>query len=192
MYWDPLPTVIASQTLPSAGSEQGCQLGPPGDYLRGEWAERDWRNVPGPFYGAGTDSCWAGRLVAPEHIVYEDDFGSEVVFRQPRNVRETQLVLTAAASDPFCAYAYDGDDHWTLELIRRWWAERARLTEWIDRVDHAWSASEREDERENAQGLRTYRRYVNDGLETYLREYGFWLEHRRAPKPAEILPDLNH
>ncbi|MFE3001762.1 ferredoxin [Nocardia sp. NPDC059246] len=166
-------------------------LGPPGEYLKGEWAQRDWRNVPGPFYRANTDSCWTGRLVAPDHILYEDEFGSEVVYRQPYNLRETQLVLTAAAYDPFSAYACDGDDHWTLVLIRDWWAERGRLTEWIGRFERKCSSSKREDERENARGLRAYRWYLNNGLHGYLREYGFWLEHRRAVTPADVLPDLS-
>ncbi|WP_327145842.1 hypothetical protein [Nocardia sp. NBC_01327] len=66
-----------------------------------------------------------------------------------------------------------------------------RLAEWIDRVGRAWSVSDRGDERENAQGLHGYRHYLDDGLEMYLREYGFWLEHRRAITLVETLPDLD-
>ncbi|GAA0992575.1 hypothetical protein GCM10009555_081850 [Acrocarpospora macrocephala] len=119
------------------------------------WEDRDWRNVPGPFYGAQTDSCWMGRDIAPRHIVYEDECGSEVVFRQPQSPQEVHLVLTAAWNDPFCAYAGDGDNHWTLELIREWWASRERLAAWIDDVRRRWSVSEREDERRTRWGWAT-------------------------------------
>jgi hypothetical protein len=165
-------------------------LGPPAAYLRGEWGSRDWRNVPGPFYGAETDSCWMGRDIAPRHVVYEDGFGSEVVFRQPQNPAEVHLVLTAAWNDPFGGYACDGDDHWTLDLVREWWADRERLAAWIDDLGRRWSVSERADERENARGLSDYANYVDHGLETYLREYAFWLENRRARMPGEPLPEL--
>ncbi|WP_433663652.1 ferredoxin [Nocardia sp. CA-128927] len=174
------------------GFDDGRLLGPPDDYLRGTWENRDWRNVPGPIYGAETDNCWAGRSVAPDHIVYQDDFGSEVVFRQPQNASQVQSVLSAAWTDPFRGYACDGDNHWNLELIRTWWADRARLTEWIDKAHRTWSSSNNGAEREAAQGLRTYRHYLNTGLETYLQDYGFWLDNHRPALPQETLPDLGH
>ncbi|WP_174567668.1 ferredoxin [Nocardia altamirensis] len=127
-----MPTIAASADLPLIGTKSHV-LGEPHTYLRGQWEEREWRNIPGPLYGANTDSCWVGRLVAPNHVTYEEDWGSEVVFRQPSNPHETHQVLSAARSDPYFAYACDGDHHWTLELIREWWAGRARLTEWLDK-----------------------------------------------------------
>jgi len=171
-------------------SGQERLLGPASAYLRGEWADRDWRNVPGPFYGAQTDSCWMGREVAPEHVVYEDQCGSEVVYRQPRNASEVQLVLTAAWHDPFGGYAADGDEHWTLDLVREWWSDRGRLAAWIDGLQRRWSASERADERDNAAGLRDFARYLEGQLEQDLRDYGFWLDNRRRPRPDETLPHL--
>ncbi|GAA2826037.1 hypothetical protein [Crossiella cryophila] len=189
MYWDPLPTVAASTNQPVAGAEE-LLLWPPESYLLGKWELRDWRNVPGPFYGAETDSCWAGRLVAPDHVVYEDERFGEVVFRQPRDVQETHRLLSAAWQDPFCGYAADGDQHWTLALIREWWAERARLAAWIEDLQRRWSVEGNEDEQEAATGLRAYAGYLADGVEGCLREYGFWLEHRRSARPGETLPDL--
>jgi hypothetical protein len=150
-----MPTIAKSADLPLADLDDRV-LGPPDAYLRGEWANRDWRNVPGPFYGAQTDSCWTGRLVAPSHVLYEDDFGSEIVFRQPQDPEAVRLVLSAAWSDPFLSYACDGDEHWTLALVREWWGERKRLTAWIRELDRTWSISDRDDERENAAGLRDY------------------------------------
>lgn len=190
VYWDPLPTVRASASLRNLGWDDGRLLDPAEDYLRGMWEHRDWRNVPGPFYGAQTDNCWAGRPIAPDHIVYEDGYGGELVFRQPQNAWQTQLVLSAAWTDPFLSYACDGDDHWNLELIRTWWADRARLRTWIDAVDSKWSISQDAQTRDAAKGLRDFRSYLDNGLETYLREYGFWLENRRPARPEETLPDL--
>jgi hypothetical protein len=37
---------------------------------------------------------------------------------------------------------------------------------------------------------RDYAHYLDNGLEGYLREYGFWLGNRRAATPGETLPDL--
>jgi len=148
-----MPTVAASAVLQVANYPGGrLWLGPPAEYLRGQWGDRDWRNVPGPFYAAQTDSCWTGRDIAPRHVVYEDEFGSEVVYRQPKNAGEVHLVLTAAWNDPFGAYAADGDEHWTLELVRGWWADRGRLVAWIEGVQRRWSSSGRADERDNAVG----------------------------------------
>lgn len=191
MYWDPVPTVAASADLEVANLPAGGpRLGPPEAYLRGRWADRDWRNVPGPFYGAQTDSCWTGREVAPRHVVYEDGFGSEVVYRQPRSASEVRRVLTAARTDPFGAYAADGDEHWTLDLVREWWADRGRLAGWIDDAQRRWSTSERAEERDNAAGLRDFARYLDGDLEADLRDYGFWLDNRRSRLPHETLPRL--
>ncbi|WP_198153761.1 ferredoxin [Catenuloplanes japonicus] len=188
-YWDPMPTVAASAGLEVANLPERL-LGAPEAYLRGLWEHRDWRNVPGPFYGAWTDSCWVGREVAPMNVVYEDDFGGEVVYRQPENAAEVRLVLTAAWSDPYRSYAADGDAHWTPALVREWWAARGRLAAWIDGLEGRWAVSERADEREAAGGLRDFRRYLGGGLEAQLRGYAFWLERRRAPEPGEALPLL--
>jgi hypothetical protein len=189
MYWDPMPTVAASAGL-LMNCPGGGPLGPAEAYLRGRWTSRDWRNVPGPFYGADTDSCWMGREVAPGHIVYDDNFGGEIVYRQPCNAEEVRFVLSAARNDPYDSYAADGDEHWTLGLVQEWWAERGRLASWIEDVQQRWSSSERADERDNAAGLRDFARYLDDGLEEYLRNYGFWLDNRRPPRPEETLPEL--
>ncbi|XVU26049.1 hypothetical protein ACQPZJ_03025 [Actinoplanes sp. CA-054009] len=177
MYWDPTTAIVDQH--------------PPRDFLRGRWEDRDWRNVPGPFYGARTDSCWTGRGIAPRHVVYEDEFGSEIVYRQPADAREVHLLLTAAWHDPFAAYAADGDEHWTLELVREWWSDRGALAGWIDDLRRRWHSSERADERDNAAGLDDYARYLADGLEADLREYCFWLDNRRPRRAGERLPVLS-
>ncbi|GAA1983136.1 ferredoxin [Catenulispora subtropica] len=173
-YWDPTPLVPDS-----TGAEylQGYRLPSPDKYLRGRWEDRNWLNVPGPFYGANTDTCATGPTVAPHNILLDDDY-QEFVFRQPRNERETLLVLGAAYSDPLSGYASDGDQHWTVDTVRAWWRERARVSEWIVRSgDTDGTYSE-------------YSRFLDEGLEGYLRGYLFWLEERRAPDPRDNLPDL--
>ncbi|MEJ8644681.1 ferredoxin [Streptomyces sp. MS1.HAVA.3] len=154
------------------------------------WAECDWRNVPGPFYGAGTDNCWMGRLIAPTHVLYDDEWGAEFVYRQPRDAAQALALLGAVAQDPMAGYACDGDDHWTPELVRDWWRERGRLREWAVALDQSWSVSERAGEREAAAGARAYAAYIEDGLAEYLRGYVFWLAERRPAGPAETLPSL--
>ena len=86
-------------------------------------------------------------------------------------------MLTAAWHDPFGAYAADGDEHWTIDLVRQWWADRSGLAAWIDDVQRRWSSSERAAERDTATGLRDFARYLDNGLEADLRDYGFWLDN---------------
>ncbi|MGA5817126.1 hypothetical protein ACPC54_04595 [Kitasatospora sp. NPDC094028] len=49
-------------------------LGEDREAFRGRWEDRLWLNVPGPFYGGGTDNCWTGRLSAPRHVLYGGEF----------------------------------------------------------------------------------------------------------------------
>ncbi|GLX39855.1 hypothetical protein Sros01_59280 [Streptomyces roseochromogenus] len=194
LYWDPLPTVHKSGGKPCMSVDQvssNFRMPMPGDYLLGKWEERNWRNVPGPFYGALTDNCWTGRLAAPAHILYDDEQHSmEFVYRQPRNEADTCKVLYAAVNDPYAGYACDGDDHWTADSVRAWWADRGRLVEWIDRASARWLASERPDEQEIVEGLNSYKQYVDGDLEAHLKAYIFWLDQHRVPLVGEILPSL--
>jgi hypothetical protein len=66
--------------------------------FRGRWEERNWRNVPGPFYGAMTDNCWIGRLHAPRHVLYGDDADYEQEFLTGNRTTPT----TYATSPPRC------------------------------------------------------------------------------------------
>ncbi|MFI6518221.1 hypothetical protein ACIBF1_21880 [Spirillospora sp. NPDC050679] len=191
-YWDPLPTVrdSAGTAAFNEGSGEPFTLPPPEAYLLGQWEKRDWRNVPGPFYGAETDTCWVGRVVAPAHILYNDGYGEEFVYRQPRTASQVEQVLLAAWNDPFCAYACDGDEHWDLPSVRDWWRERHRLREWIDRAIGKWLLSDRAEDREVVSGLHEYAAYLDGELSLHLCGYMFWLDRRRTPRPGELLPDL--
>ncbi|WP_194235874.1 hypothetical protein [Streptomyces sp. CB01881] len=184
-YWDPLPT--ARRLLIEY---------PNLDQFGGLWQERNWRNVPGPFYGADTDSMQMGRHDAPFHIAYDDDHGPldgrEFVFRQPVGPVQTYDLLSGCFFG-HGGFAMDGDDHWTAPAVREWWQERGQVREWAFGVSSRWSRTRgkyREHYRDAAQGLRDYTAYLDHGLEEYLRGYLFWLAERRPRRAGESLPRL--
>ncbi|MEU3563802.1 ferredoxin [Kitasatospora sp. NPDC006786] len=193
-YWDPLP--VARRLVATAERE----------VFTGVWAERNWRNVPGPFYGAATDSMATGRLDAPHHIAYDDDFGggfgTEFVYRQPMDEAETEAVVSAACLELYSGYGWDGDEHWTPATVRAWWRERSRVREWALAIAADWGAATHPDWGSNgsvkfqghyhdaARGHLEFVAYIDDGLETYLRSYIFWLDQRRPPHRGEALPTL--
>ncbi|MFF3325752.1 ferredoxin [Streptomyces sp. NPDC002889] len=195
-YWDPLPT--ARRVVTAAE--------PTREVFSGIWAERNWRNVPGPFYGAATDSMAIGRLDAPHHIAYDDDFGggfgTEFVYRQPVNESETEAVVSAACLELYSGYGWDGDDHWTPATVRAWWLDRGRVREWALTIAADWGAGTHPGWGSNgsaefhghyhdaAQGHLDFVAYIDDGLEEYLRSYVFWLDQPRAPCRGEALPVL--
>jgi hypothetical protein len=173
-------------------TDPSFELPPAQEYMLGRWEERNWRNVPGPFYGALTDNCWTGRLVAPAHILYDDEEHSrEFVYRQPRSDAEVRSVLLAAVNDPYSGYACGGNEHWTTETVRAWWSDRGRVQEWIGQAIAHWSSSQRQDERKVIHGLRDYAQYIAGDLRQHLREYTFWLDRGRTPLTNEYLPELN-
>ncbi|MFF7452879.1 hypothetical protein [Kitasatospora sp. NPDC008115] len=179
-YWDPLPT--ARHLLVE---------NPHLDQFGGLWRERNWRNVPGPFYGADTDTMEMGRLDAPFHIAYDDD-GREFVYRQPTDPVQTFDLLSGCFFG-HGGFAMDGDDHWTVPGVREWWHGRGRVREWaVTASDHLARASGeyRKHYQDSAQGLRDYIAYLDGGLEKYLRGYLFWLAERRPPRRGEARPEL--
>ena len=144
------------------------------NFLNGQWKARNGLNVPGPFYGADTDTCLAGFAAAPRHVLF-DEHGMEFVWRQPRNLDEVRAVLDAAYQDPFEGYGCDGDDHWTPELVQEWWDGREQIDERLAKGSfptdecHAEALLEARDE---------YRRYIAEGLYDDLRRYAEWLSGR--------------
>ncbi|MEU3775223.1 ferredoxin [Streptomyces sp. NPDC032472] len=187
-YWDPVPTVgaAAGRPLPQGGAPVQDWSAP----VPGRWEKRSRRDVPGPFYGADSDTCGTGRARAPAHVLYDDDHGQEFVYRQPRTVAETHDLICAAEADPFAGYGADGELHWTPELVRDWWRERGRVREWAVGVARTWSGSASPYEREAALGAREYIAHIDSGLGDCLRGYVFWLAEGRPAGPGEVLPRL--
>lgn len=148
-------------------------------------AQRTWAVLRG-----GDRHLLGGPGVAPDHILYDDEFGLEFVYRQPRTPEETHRVMAAAWQDPMAGFACDGDERWTPELVREWWRDRGRVREWAVGLDRSWSASARAEEREAAGGARAYVAYIDDGLADHLRGYVFWLAEHRQPRADELLPPL--
>ncbi|MBC9718950.1 hypothetical protein H9Y04_41130 [Streptomyces sp. TRM66268-LWL] len=62
--------------------------------FNGRWEDRLWLNVPGPVYGAETDTCATGRLEAPRHIHYGGPYFTEYVYRQPQSPGRRQRGIT--------------------------------------------------------------------------------------------------
>jgi hypothetical protein len=187
LYWNPMVHITAVfDSEPSHGPWSVA------DTFHGKWSERNWRNVPGPFYGAMTDNCWVGRLHAPRHVLYGDDieYEQEFLYRQPRNLQDLRDVLMAMQDDPWGGWACDGDTFWTPDLVRSWWRERERLREWIDTKHRRWSISDREDEREAAGGLMDCLTYLNGELVTDLRVYVYFLDNGASPTVDDRLPPL--
>lgn len=190
-YWDPIPTVraLVGEPLPiwSGALVEHDWSRPAYD----GWDQRDWRNVPGPFYAANTDNCLTGRQCAPDHVMYEDEYCGEFVYRQPPTPSGLYELICAADCEPFGGYGGDGDLHWTPELVRDWWRDRGRVREWAMGVGWGpWVTSERELFRDTAAGARGYVTHIDHGLGDYLRGYLFWLQERRPAAPGESLPRL--
>jgi hypothetical protein len=188
LYWDPVPHIDAAlSSLPAVE----CPLTAT-EVFGGVWAERNWRNVPGPFYGAMTDNCWVGRHCAPGHILYGDDVGyeQEFLYRQPRTADELRNVLDGMRQDPWAGWARDGDSRWTADLVREWWQNRSLVREWIAETHNVWVGSDRDDEREAATGLMDYLAYLDNGLAADLRAYIHFLDHGCAPTANDPLPTL--
>jgi hypothetical protein len=184
-YWDARREAELLRDTPRWIAHRGRFLhcGSAETYLKGRWEDRNWRNVPGPFYGAETDTCRAGHTQAPANVLY-DELGQEFICRQPRSSDEVRAVLDAAYQDPFDGYAWDGDDHWTPTAVREWWTDRARLVNWID--GRLRDPSERQSKASLIAALLEFRAYVVGPLEADLQSYVTWLEERRRAVSADL------
>lgn len=156
----------------------------------GRWEERKWLNVPGPFYGAETDNCGTGRLHAPGLVLYEGDYFTEYVYRQPRTPGQLQDLVDAAESDPCAGYGCDGDEYWTPSAVREWWRDRGRVREYLTDRRGLWEADDAKSGQGTAAAALDYAAYLDGELAAHLRVYLFWLDRRRAPEPDEVLPRL--
>lgn len=159
----------------------------PESYLRGAWEQRNVLNVPGPFYGAETDTCWDGPPFAPDSLLCDFD-GLGFVWRQPRTAAETHALMEGASSDPFSGFSWDGDENWTPQSVLGWWAtltERVPIVEALvaklsgPEFDPLW-----------ARIASDYQRYLESDLEEDLARYIHFLENGAYPWPKQRLPRL--
>jgi hypothetical protein len=174
-YWDSRSAIAELANEPRRiESGEILNMGTPESYLQGRWEERNWLNVPGPFYGAETDTCWCGPPAAP-HNVLIDKWGQEFICRQPHTVAELRAVLDAACQDPFHGYAADGDEHWTPDLVMEWWDQRERVIEWLASKD---APELRASDGNIARTLDDFRSYLQGALHDDLQRYADWLSQR--------------
>ncbi|WP_433590471.1 ferredoxin [Nocardia sp. CA-145437] len=160
-------------------------------YHGDKWEDRHWMNVPGPFYTGQTDTCWTGRLHAPCNVLYGGEYYNEFIYRQPKSPAEVECLLEAAAADPFDGYACDGDSRWTPAAVRAWWSGRAKVAEHLRELLAEYTKQDAHaQEREAAEGVRTFLTYLATDLETDLRGYVFRLENGRYPAADDPLPHL--
>ena len=60
-----------------------------------KFSMRNPLNIPGPIYGAETDTCCSGPREAPENVLLDKN-GQEFVFKQASNAREFRGLVSAA------------------------------------------------------------------------------------------------
>jgi len=96
----------------------------------GAFKEVNWLNTPGPIYTTYTDNCGTGQVEAMDNVGGDEDY-YEVIFKQPFDRRELRETLMAATIDPFGAYYFDGNRHWTTELIIEWWRKSDERVNYI-------------------------------------------------------------
>lgn len=151
------------------------------DQWGGKFSERNPLNIPGPFYGADTDSCETGPISAPDNILLDPN-GQEFVFRQPDSYWELLELLEAARCECFSGYAADGNDHWTLSLLREWWQQSLEMV----------AAYEKEQENVDylLKAVTRYKHYLETDAEKYLQRYAFFLEQGQSPQKTDILPEI--
>jgi hypothetical protein len=187
MVWS-LSAEVADVTLPHE------YMGRDPDESPTRWEGKRWLNVPGPFYTGWTDTCWTGRPLAPNNVLYSGDDEEpyeEFIFCQPRDAADLAAVVAAAAVEVYAGYACDGDQHWTPSLVRGWWAERAAVSAWIhDRERDEDYLRDSSGEQKLPEGLHAFAAYLEGPLEGDLQRYLFRLETGTDATPADRLPRL--
>jgi hypothetical protein len=147
------------------------------DFFHPAFDKRNPLNLPGPFYGAETDTCETGPAEAPNNVLM-DRQGQEFVFKQPANEEELRDIISAALCECFCGYGADGNDNWTLSLIREWWKSRHDLLARVGEV------------RGSLESIRLWQRLLSCEAKDYLRAYAFFVEEGRISNSAESLPEV--
>ncbi len=154
----------------------------------GRFAARNWRNLPGPFYGAETDTCCTGPVCAPNNVLCDGDY-QEFVAIQPRTPDEFRALCEAATCDPFWGYGCDGNQQWTPGLVRDYWARRHELIEELHTVLTRIRSRSPVELWELMQ-VQSVLEFVSMHACDYLRKYIYWLENGVPPDQGRRLPVL--
>jgi hypothetical protein len=157
----------------------------PERYFLGRWEDRHLLNVPGPFYGASTDTCCDGPPLALYSLMTDAE-GFGFVWRQPRSDAETLSLMTGCSSDPLSGFGWDGDQRWTPALVRQWWSERENRSQTVAAAVHEVTSYNYYPENIGT----AYLTYLHgDDIVRDLRRYLFFLIEGRYPD-EENLPHL--
>lgn len=136
-------------------------------------------NIPGPIYGAETDTCCTGPQEAPNNVLLDKN-GQEFVFRQASKAEEFRDLVSAAICECFEGYGADGDSHWRLSTIRDWWGTREDMLR--EEISEQWCKGE---------SVQRWKRALKGEAEGYLRVYAFFVENGRVPGDGDILPEMS-
>ena len=144
-----------------------------------KFPEKNPLNIPGPIYGADTDTCLTGPAVASANVLVDRN-GQEFVFKQASHPDEFRDLVGAAMCECFAGYGADGDAHWRLSTIRSWWRTRGDMLN--EGIGVQWCQPE---------AVEAWKRALQGDAIGYLRVYAFFVEHGRPPVDGETLPELD-
>lgn len=149
-----------------------------GEHFPSKFSDKNPLNIPGPIYGAETDTCCTGPHEAPDNVLL-DEIGQEFVFKQASNANEFRDLVRAAVCECFEGYGIDGDSHWRLSTIRDWWRIREDMLR--QEISEQWC---------NADSFQQWKRALQGDAEGYLQVYAFFVENGRVPNESDVLPDM--
>ena len=147
------------------------------EFFPARFHEKHPLNIPGPIYGAETDTCGTGPMEAPNNVLL-DHTGREFVFKQAGDAHEFRDLLSAAICECFRGYGSDGDAHWRLSTIRDWWRNRGDMLR--QEIGAQWCKPE---------SVERWKQALRGDAEGYLRIYAFFVENGRMPVADDSLPD---
>lgn len=149
------------------------------EFFPAKFEERNPLNIPGPLYGAATDTCLTGPQEAPSNILVDRN-GQEFVFRQPETPAEFRDVVSAAICECFSGYGANGNAYWRLSTIRNWWQTRGDMLR--EGVGLKWCQPE---------AVEFWTRALQGDATGYLKVYAFFVEHGRPPMDGDTLPEMD-
>lgn len=149
------------------------------DYFPAPFSEKNPLNMPGPIYGAETDTCCTGPQEAPDNVLLDRN-GQEFVCRQAGNALEFRNLLSAALCECFEGYGANGDAQWRLSTIRQWWRDREDMIREPVPEQHC-----------KAETIQQWHHALRGGAKDYLRIYAFFAEIGRPPTPKDPLPEID-